>query len=166
VEIPEKEIREAGAFILNLGFEEDQKLLDAYYLEQPRLSQYIHFLIKDLKDDVVKARCEYLYLVIFRSFRYYGIKIPPIAKNIVFDSGDKVLRNFAGHDVYELSETVKSYISQPHLLNFVNQKIFGTAANPISYLHETDLLSAYYIVIQIIYILNNAMSRFQSADLN
>ena len=169
--IPKEVIEMAEDFFLRLSFEEKEKFLDNYYLEQPRLSQMFHQLLKSIVDKKVVNNCEYLYLIICRSYKYYGIELPVISKDVVYDTQKRFvnsLRLTEGHEqsVDEKLVEIKLLTKQDSLMDYVYLKLVGTDANPVRYNNQNDILTANAEIMVLILILNNEMKKYISDEIN
>lgn len=169
--IPLEVIETAEDFFNHVTDEQKEEFLDDYYDEQPPLSKYFHGMVHGCKNEKVMDELELLYLIICRSYQYYGVKIPVIKMDTIGKTLQKtvvIIGKYAITDtmIPDMIVEMNSLIKQDNLMSFINLKVIGPPENPVKYDDISDLLDTYVNTVMLILILNNEMSRHVGKEVN
>ena len=170
-QIPIEVILKAEAFISNLSEEDQEKLWYIYEEEQPHLILVFYNMLKDIKDKNIIAKCQYLYLVIYRSYKYYGVKLAPLKHEKVMDIHFKIAEIlFKNESKFQSGDGIwiemKMFIQQDNLVDFIIIFLIGPPDNPYNFKIIDDFQASNAELITSIIILNNEMKKHIGDEIN
>ncbi len=170
-QIPKEVIEMAEDFFVFASNEERKNLKDKYIKEQPLLWSFFDYMIKMIPDKTLFPRFEMMYLVTFRSFQYYGIKLPLIDADFIDKTSKITFELLDGKTEEErtllaVEKKLKSFIFQHDLLDFIFAKLVQENGVDVQYRDQNNMVRGYIIVISIVFILYQKMGSELPSDIN
>jgi|ERR1035437_6227582 hypothetical protein len=170
-QIPKDVIEMAEDFINHLSLNQQGDLLINFFYEQLYISEIIIKSHKGMKDQEQAMKCNFLLMLIFKCYKYYGIKIPVISREIIKSTQEQYsklyhLMQTKKQNYRELFNEFKTIIKQDNLLDFMILKLEGTPENLVSYQAEYDKNVSVNEMILVILCLNNEMMKHIGDGIN
>jgi hypothetical protein len=169
--IPKEVIDMAEDFFARLSPAKQKNMLKEYYKEQVFISSTISYWIENLKDKNTTRIIESLYLVICRSYEYYGLKLPVIPMETCETTYQQYLKKVNIHDKNGLmalaimQEGLKD-ICQENLANYIILKLSGSEGNLVDYTSLTDMGTTQHIAMILLLLLNNETKKQLRNEIN
>ncbi len=169
--IPKEVIEMAEDFFSRFSDEEKEKMLREYFKEQIYIAAQCHIWMRSITDKKILRNIESLYLVIVRSYKYYGIKLPEIS----IDTFRATYENYCEENNHHTKKGLNSLESFIEVTEGMNQndliihtllKLHGTDDNQVQYKSPEDMGASIAIVIMLLLLLNNEMKKHISDEIN
>jgi hypothetical protein len=169
--IPKEVIDMAEDFFSRFSDDEKKKMLKEYYSEQPFLGKISQGWFDMMKDKKVKEQSQFLYLIIYRSYKYYNINLPVIPNNIVLNTHQDFLKDVTEKQkkdvkVMEMFIDTITTINQDDLMQYLIIHLSGNHENSFKYTVEMDMQIVFTQVIVLLKVLNNEMQKQLSNEIN
>ena len=141
--IPKEVIEIADDFFSHASDEEIDKMLLVYFKEQQYIGAQCHIWLQTITNKNNLKNIVNLYLVIYRSYKYYGIKLPEISLETFRTTYQNLIQENKIHINIGLS-SLNSFIEdtkithQNDLINHVILKLHGSKDEPVKYQTPND----------------------------
>jgi hypothetical protein len=160
--IPKEVIDMAEDFFSHQSQEEKDKMLNEYFKEQKYIAAQCLVWMKTITDKNCFENIKMLYLVIYRSYKYYGIKLPVISIDTFRTTYDKYLEDNNIHgdkglNALDILVEITKGSHQDELINHIILKLHGTDDNLVEYKTLTDGGTSIAIASILLLLLNNEM---------
>jgi hypothetical protein len=170
-QIPKEVIDNAESLFMHITKKEKEKYLNIYANEQTILSLFFQRVLATIEDKDLVNNCLNLYLIILKSYKYYGIEIPQMKEETIRDTHQRFMASLRLDEdntpsVHETLENVKIITRQNNLMDYLILKLLGPNDNVIEYNKDNDILTACAIINIIILLFNNEMKKFLSDEIN
>ena len=169
--IPKEVINMAEDFFSRLSDKEKDKMLNEYFKEQKFIGAQCLVWMKSITEKNCFENIKTLYLVIYRSYKYYGIKLPVISENTFRTTYEQYIKDITIHDKNGLKSLaiiieVTKDIHQEDLINHIILKLSGNKENIVHYKSLIDMGTSISIAINLLLLLNNEMEKQLRNEIN
>ena len=170
-QIPKDVIEMAEDFLNHLSLNQQGDFLLNFFYEQIYFSEVIIKSHKGMKDHEQAMKCNFLIMLIFKCYKYYGIKIPVISREIIKSTHEQYSKLYHSmqtkkQNYRELLNEIKTIIKQDNLLDFIILKLEGTPENKVSYQADYDKNVSVNEIILVILCLNNEIRKHIGDEVN
>ena len=162
--IPIEVIDMADDFFSHLDEQGKEDVLSTYYNEQPNILKVYEGWLKAIVYKGTVEKSENLFFVIYRSYQYYGIKLPIIEDKQFFEAFDN-FRTYNHHPNgqpltnLQSMKRLKKQLNQDYLMDYVMLKIFGSPENPSKDININDVGIMVLLIVLLLNTLNNEMKK-------
>jgi len=169
--IPKDVIEMADDFFSRLSDVETDKMLDKYFKEQKYIAAQCLIWLQTIKDKNRLRNIATLYLVIYRSYKYYGIMLPLISIATFRATYERLNDVYSIHSKNGLS-SLETFIEvtkdthQDDLINHIILKLNGSKDNLVEYKTPEDASTSIAIATILLLLLNNEMKKHIGDEVN
>ncbi len=170
-QIPKDYIETAEDFFSFMSKEERSKMNKSFSDEQPILYHFFNHMINIIKDKDAREVGFDLYLTIYRSFKYYEVKIPTMTieniMGITEKTGKLLMDNCDDSSTSnEIFINLKKFMNQDELMDHIHRKMFEMKDGNAILSTPEIWLDVFYEVMNVISILNDESKKHLTKDLN
>ena len=169
--IPKDVIEMADDFFSHTDAEGKKNIMKKFTLEQPKLASLFDYMIVKQVPKTVYDNCNNLYLIVYRCYQYYGIKLSSLTVDFIDKKHREIMtevdkKTVTGHTIIVLDKLAKENTNQNDLLDYIFAKLVQENGIDVYYDDQNNMMIAYFNMLSMIFILNEAMKIQMSKIVN